>query len=211
VIYVADDDRLLHNIGTQMLRIFSLVACIALSSLPAMAGKVTIIGGMGGSDHMPTFQDSYRNRNLKKEIVAFDRDLPPGTILVRTAERKLFYVLEGRKAIAFPVGVGREGYSWSGQNQITRKIEWPDWRPPQEMIEREAERGHYLPKLVRGGPENPLGARALYIGDTLYRIHGTSAPSSIGRASSSGCIRMLNDHVMELFELAAIGAKVIVE
>jgi lipoprotein-anchoring transpeptidase ErfK/SrfK len=184
---------------------------IALASVGATAGEVVLRGGMPGSDHMPIAQDSYRNKNLKRQIVAFNRAHKPGTILVDTAERKLYFVLAGHQAISFPVGVGREGFAWSGAAQITRKTEWPDWRPPQEMIEREAERGKFLPKLVKGGPQNPLGARALYIGDTLYRIHGTTERASIGRAVSSGCIRMLNEHVTELYNLVQIGTQVIVE
>jgi len=107
--------------------------------------------------------------------------------------------------------VGREGYEWSGENRVTRKAEWPDWRPPPQMITREAENGHLIPAFVKGGPGNPLGARAIYIGDTEYRIHGTDKPWSIGQASSSGCIRMLNDNVTELFDLVQVGARVVVQ
>jgi lipoprotein-anchoring transpeptidase ErfK/SrfK len=137
--------------------------------------------------------------------------MEPGSILVQTAARKLYYVLPGGQAEMYPIGVGREGFTWSGSNVITRKAEWPDWRPPANMIEREAERGHYIPAHMPGGPNNPLGARALYIGDTEYRIHGTTQPWSIGRASSSGCIRMLNEHVVDLYDRVQVGAKVVVE
>ena len=111
----------------------------------------------------------------------------------------------------YPVGVGREGFTWSGHNKITRKATWPDWRPPQVMIEREAKKGHIVPAFMAGGPENPLGARAMYIGSTDYRIHGTTAPWSIGKAMSSGCIRMMNNEVIDLFNRVKIGADVIVE
>ncbi len=176
---------------------------------PAPAATFKIYGGMGDGGSIN--DDPQVPLNLKKQIVEFTRGLPPGSILVSTAKRRLFYVLANGKAMSYPVGVGREGYAWSGTNIITKKAEWPDWRPPEEMLKREAERGRFLPKLVKGGPQNPLGARALYIGDTMYRIHGTSSPWTVGRASSSGCIRMLNEHVIELHGLAQLGAKVVVE
>jgi lipoprotein-anchoring transpeptidase ErfK/SrfK len=188
-----------------------IVASVAamLVAIPAQAASFKIFGGMG-SGSSPS-DESMVPRNLRMEIVAFNRALPPGSILVETSKRRLFFVLENGKAMSYPVGVGREGHAWSGTNVITRKAEWPDWRPPEEMLKREAERGRFLPRLVKGGPQNPLGARALYIGDTLYRIHGTSSPWTVGRASSSGCIRMLNEHVIELSGLAQVGAKVVVE
>ena len=107
--------------------------------------------------------------------------------------------------------LGREGFTWSGHNVITRKAEWPDWRPPANMIAREADKGHFIPAHMPGGPNNPLGARALYIGDTQFRIHGTTQPWSIGKAASSGCIRMLNEHVIDLYGQVQVGAKVVVE
>ena len=120
----------------------------------------------------------------------------------------------GGKALAYGVGVGRRGFRWSGTARIGRKTEWPAWHPPKEMIERERRRGRKLPERMEGGPENPLGARALYLfqgeTDTLYRIHGTNAPRTIGRALSSGCIRMLNQEVIHLYDNVEIGAKVIV-
>jgi len=146
-----------------------------------------------------------------REEVNFQTTLAPGSIVVKTAERRLYYILPAGRALAFAVGVGREGYEWSGENRVTRKAEWPDWRPPAQMIAREAENGHLIPTFVRGGPGNPLGARAIYIGDTEYRIHGTDKPWSIGQASSSGCIRMLNDNVTELYDLVQVGAHVVVQ
>ena len=146
-----------------------------------------------------------------RQIVDFYEPMEPGSILIRTAERRLYYVLPDSKAIMYPVGVGREGFTWTGQDEITRKAAWPDWRPPKVMIEREAKKGHVLPAFMAGGPENPLGARALYIGDTEYRIHGTTQPWSIGRAVSSGCIRMMNHEVIDLFNRVEIGATVVVE
>jgi lipoprotein-anchoring transpeptidase ErfK/SrfK len=134
----------------------------------------------------------------------------PGSIIVRTPERRLYYVLGGGKVRRYKVGVGREGFQWSGTSRIVDKQEWPHWRPPEEMIRREAAKGRKLPEDMAGGPNNPLGARALYIGGTLYRIHGSNDATSIGSASSSGCIRMLNADVMELYDRVRIGARVYV-
>jgi lipoprotein-anchoring transpeptidase ErfK/SrfK len=154
---------------------------------------------------------SEERGSISKQIVAFQRDLAPGSILIKTRERKLYLVLPNGQALQYPVGVGRQGFTWSGRNRVSRKAEWPDWRPPQVMIRREAKKGHYLPDMMEGGPDNPLGARALYIGSTEYRIHGTTQPWSIGRAVSSGCIRMLNEHVIDLYDRVTIGATVVVE
>lgn len=148
---------------------------------------------------------------LEKRIVEFDRAMEPGSILVRTSERKLFLVMSGGQALMYPIGVGREGFTWSGSNTITRKSEWPSWRPPDVMIKREAAKGHFIPAFMPGGKDNPLGARALYIGSTQFRIHGTTQPWSIGHAVSSGCIRMLNEHVIDLYDQVQVGAKVVVE
>jgi lipoprotein-anchoring transpeptidase ErfK/SrfK len=154
-------------------------------------------------------QDDVSGPN--RATIDFNTALAPGSILVRTAERKLYFILPQGKAIMYRVGVGREGFSWSGTNNITRKAAWPDWRPPAVMIKREALKGHIIPDFMAGGPQNPLGARAMYIGSTDFRIHGTTQPWSIGHAVSSGCIRMLNEHVIDLFNRAQVGAKVVVE
>jgi lipoprotein-anchoring transpeptidase ErfK/SrfK len=146
-----------------------------------------------------------------RAVIDFQSSLAPGSVLVRTEERKLYYILPGGQAIMYRVGVGREGFSWSGTNRISRKAEWPDWRPPAVMITREAERGHIIPAFMPGGPQNPLGARAMYIGGTEFRIHGTTQPWSIGHAVSSGCIRMLNEHVIDLYNRVEVGAQVVVE
>lgn len=134
----------------------------------------------------------------------------PGTIVVKTPERRLYFVLGGGKALRYKVGVGREGFQWSGTSHIIAKQKWPSWHPPAEMITREAAKGHKLPNEMMGGPNNPLGARAMYIGGTLYRIHGSNDASSIGGASSSGCIRMLNADVIELYDHVKIGADIYV-
>ena len=134
----------------------------------------------------------------------------PGSIVVNTPERALYLVEGNGKARRYKVGVGREGFQWSGNSKIVNKAEWPTWRPPQVMIEREAAKGHYLPEMMEGGPDNPLGARALYIGGTMYRIHGTNNAASIGGAVSSGCIRMMNADVVDLYDRVKVGARVYV-
>jgi len=150
------------------------------------------------------------------ETTGKDINWPPaskyaiGSIVVSTPERALYFVTGSGQARRYSVGVGREGFQWSGMSSIVNKAEWPTWRPPAEMIKREAAKGHMLPLEMAGGPENPLGARAMYIGGKIYRIHGTNAPDSIGTAASSGCIRMMNADVIELYDKVKIGAKVYV-
>ncbi len=136
---------------------------------------------------------------------------PVGSIIIRTSERKLYLVVEHGKALRYPVGVGREGFQWGGVSYVSRKKEWPNWRPPKEMIERELfQNGRVIPEFMPGGPENPLGARALYLGSTLYRIHGTNQNYSIGGSVSSGCIRMKNSDIVDLYQRVAVGSKVFV-
>ena len=185
----------------------------ALAVSPAVAAKLRftpdtfqIYGGLNNPDAA-----RQANRRTTRETVRFQTSLKPGSIVVRTAERRLYLVLGAGQAIAYPVGVGREGFTWSGTNRITRKSVWPEWRPPQVMLEREHAKGHMIPDFMAGGPDNPLGARALYIGNTEYRIHGTTQPWSIGLAVSSGCIRMMNDQIIDLFNRVKVGAVVVVE
>src|SRR5690606_23912911 len=142
-----------------------------------------------------------------KKTVAFTENYKPGTIIVRTRQRRLYYVLPGGKAIEYGVGVGRDGFQWGGATKVTRKAVWPTWTPPKEMHERQPG----LPVSMPGGPDNPLGARALYLGSSLSRIHGTAYPHTIGHAVSSGCIRMLNEEVIDLYERTRVGTVVIVE
>ena len=134
----------------------------------------------------------------------------PGSLVIRTPERHLYYVLGNGQARRYSIGVGREGFQWSGNSKIVAKQQWPEWHPPEEMIAREAAKGHMLPDMMEGGPDNPLGARAMYIGGTMFRIHGTNNPGSIGGAVSSGCIRMMNTDVSELYDKVRLGAKVFV-
>jgi len=144
------------------------------------------------------------------QVVSYATKEKPGTIVIDTNNRFLYLVIEGGQARRYGVGVGKPGFEWAGAHKITRKAEWPSWVPPKEMITREAAKGHYLPARMEGGPENPLGARALYLGSTLYRIHGTNAPWTIGSAVSSGCIRMRNEDVVDLYERVNVGTRVIV-
>ncbi|MBS7541705.1 L,D-transpeptidase family protein [Ancylobacter oerskovii] len=144
--------------------------------------------------------------NLKRQTVDYTTTQPPGTIVIDTPNTYLYYVLPGGKAERYGIGVGRDGFTWAGTEKISAKKEWADWRPPAEMIERQP----YLPRFMAGGPGNPLGARTMYLGATIYRIHGTNQPSTIGQFMSSGCIRMLNEDVENLYERVKIGTKVVV-
>jgi lipoprotein-anchoring transpeptidase ErfK/SrfK len=145
------------------------------------------------------------------QTVSYNGSQAPGTIIIDTNDRFLYLVEPGGQARRYGVGVGKEGFSWTGTEKISRKAEWPSWRPPAEMIARERKKGRILPIHMEGGVNNPLGARALYLGSTLYRIHGTNQPWTIGQAVSSGCIRMRNEDVMELYTRVNVGTKVIVK
>jgi len=151
-------------------------------------------------------EDARLPDRLRKQVVSFDRGEPAGTIVIDTGNTYLYYVLGNGRAIRYGVGVGREGFTWSGVQSVSRKAEWPDWHPPAEMIARQP----YLPRFVAGGPGNPLGARAMYLGSSEYRIHGTNDPTTIGKFVSSGCIRMTNEDVTDLFSRVNIGARVVV-
>jgi lipoprotein-anchoring transpeptidase ErfK/SrfK len=144
--------------------------------------------------------------HLRRQVVDFRTTEAAGTVIIDTPNTYLYYVLGGGKAIRYGIGVGREGFTWSGVQTVARKAEWPDWIPPAEMLARQP----YLPRFMAGGPGNPLGARAMYLGGTIYRIHGTNQPSTIGGQVSSGCIRMVNDDVIDLYGRVNVGAKVVV-
>jgi lipoprotein-anchoring transpeptidase ErfK/SrfK len=147
-----------------------------------------------------------RGSSIKKEVVVYESKYKPGTIVIETSERRLYLVMADGKAMKYGIGVGRDGFRWSGQHRITRMAEWPGWTPPAAMRKRVPD----LPAYMPGGPNNPLGARALYIGSTLYRIHGTSEPWTIGQAVSSGCIRLTNEDVTDLYSRVKVGAVVVV-
>lgn len=143
---------------------------------------------------------------FQRQMVLYRTTEPPGTLIVHTSERFLYLVQGNGRALRYGIGVGREGFQWQGLLKITRKAEWPDWTPPPEMIARQP----YLPRFMAGGPGNPMGAAALYLGNTVYRIHGTNQPWTIGSAVSSGCFRLVNQDVADLFERVPVGTKVVV-
>ena len=166
----------------------------------------TISQSYANEAHEATDEDAVLPDRLRRQIVSFDRNEPAGTIVIDTSNTYLYYVLGNGRAIRYGVGVGRDGFTWSGVQSISRKAEWPDWYPPAEMIARQP----YLPRFVAGGPGNPLGARAMYLGSSEYRIHGTNDPTTIGKFVSSGCIRLTNEDVTDLFGRVNVGTKVVV-
>src|SRR5450759_3788784 len=194
----------------------SLIAAAALSCGPAQAEPLfaflnaptqnQIAPQYAPAEQTAPDADVHADPRLQRQIVGYASNEAHGTIIIDTPHTVLYYVLGNGKAIRYGIGVGRQGFTWAGVKQIERKAEWPDWIPPQEMIERQP----YLPRFVAGGPGNPLGARAMYLGGTEYRIHGTNDPTTIGKQVSSGCIRLTHDDVINLYNRVQVGAKVIV-
>jgi lipoprotein-anchoring transpeptidase ErfK/SrfK len=168
------------------------------------ATQVQDVGDQPG--YVPNAAEEVLPPQYQRQLVFFRSTEAPGTIVVNTSERFLYVVQPNGRALRYGIGVGREGFQWQGLMQITRKQEWPDWTPPPEMISRQP----YLPRWMAGGPGNPLGARALYLGNTVYRIHGTNQPHTIGSAVSSGCFRLANPEVIDLYDRIPVGTKVIV-
>jgi lipoprotein-anchoring transpeptidase ErfK/SrfK len=152
------------------------------------------------------FINGFRTQAIPRETVAWSGREKPGTVVVSTKQRRLYYVLGGGEAVRYGVGVGREGFSWSGVKTVSMKKEWPAWRPPSQMLARRPD----LPRYMAGGQDNPLGARAMYLGSSLYRIHGSNEPETMGAAVSSGCIRMTNKDVVDLYDRVKVGTKVVV-
>ena len=194
------------------IRLFALLGLFLLSApLPAAAqyrgpsSMPTIQDADPGVDH--TARDAELPPEERRTSVFYRTEYPPGTIIVNTADRFLYLIMGNNTALRYGIGVGRAGFQWGGIHNITRKAEWPDWTPPPEMIERQP----YLPRFMAGGPGNPLGARALYIGTTVYRIHGTNAPETIGQAVSSGCFRLVNDDIIDLYNRVPVGTKIVVQ
>jgi lipoprotein-anchoring transpeptidase ErfK/SrfK len=182
-----------------------LSASLAVAVPPAAAQRYDMsIGDQPGL--VPNAADEQLPPQYQRQVVLYRSSEPAGTIIVHTAERFLYVVQPNGRALRYAIGVGREGFQWQGLLHITRKQEWPDWTPPPEMIERQP----YLPRFMAGGPGNPMGARALYLGATIYRIHGTNQPQTIGSAVSSGCFRLINPDVIDLYERIPVGTKVIV-
>ena len=208
-------------------RILLLRAASALALGAALMLSPALLGSAGAQvlGYAPAPQSSFPSDNmmvapalpdesdgslvperLRRAIVAFNTSEAPGTVVIDTGNTALYFVLGQGRAVRYGVGVGREGFTWSGVQTISRKAEWPDWHPPSEMIARQP----YLPRFVAGGPGNPLGARAMYLGSSVYRIHGTNDPSTIGKFVSSGCIRLTNEDVADLFSRVNVGTRVVV-
>lgn len=155
----------------------------------------------------PNAEEERLPATFQRQLVFFRTTEAPGTIIVHTSERFLYLVQGNNRALRYGIGVGRDGFQWQGLVKISRKAEWPDWTPPPEMIARQP----YLPRFMAGGPGNPMGARALYLGQTVYRIHGTNQPQTIGQAVSSGCFRLVNPDVSDLYDRVPVGTRVVVK
>ncbi|MGO4451010.1 L,D-transpeptidase [Phyllobacterium sp. TAF24] len=187
------------------------IAGISTLSTPASAGDNLLKKiFLAGKPDRPAGKYQSDRSPIPRQYVSFSEGYEPGTIVINTRQRRLYHVTEFGRAMAYGIGVGREGFTWSGTKRISRKAEWPGWTPPTIMRTREARKGRILPAYMAGGPSNPLGARAMYLGSSMYRIHGTNQPWTIGHAMSSGCIRMANDDVKDLYDQVGIGTKVVV-
>jgi lipoprotein-anchoring transpeptidase ErfK/SrfK len=189
----------------KLCRFATIAAIVVAASAFATQASANPLAWLG-LGYAPTDNGNQVRADLRRATVDYPTDEAPGTIVVDTGNTYLYYVLPGGKAVRYGVGVGREGFTWSGVKTVERKAEWPDWTPPAEMIER----APYLPRFMAGGPTNPLGARAMYLNGSFYRIHGTNAPSTIGSRASAGCIRMANEDVIDLYERVKVGTKVVV-
>ena len=187
----------------------SLFGTYAAKSAANSAAKVVRESASQGSGQVWSFQTPFGivYGTIRREVVDYPSTNIPGTIVVSTSQRRLYYVLGGGKAIRYSIAVGMEGYAWSGISTVAAKREWPDWTPTPDILRRLPN----LPRHMVGGPDNPLGARALYLGETLYRIHGTNEPWKLGGNVSSGCIRLSNDDIIDLYNRTKIGATVIVQ
>lgn len=196
--------------GKQMKKILSAMAVLAIA---AATGTVPAVAESQNGSVYNNVRYNFGSNTWKMDSkylpaeISYSTTEKPGTIIINARKKYLYVVEEGGKAKRFGIGVGRQGFRWSGVEKISRKAEWPTWHPPAEMREREPD----LPEKMEGGPDNPLGARAMYLGNTLYRIHGTHQPWTIGESVSSGCIRLRNEDVISLYDMVKVGAKVIVE
>ena len=189
-----------------------------IRALALLVAAVTVLAGAGQARAQDFDMREFLNRGsnfgggsgsspIRRTTVSFNGNYAPGTIYINTAERRLYLVLGNGQALAYGIGVGRDGFRWSGTHRITAKKEWPGWTPPSQMRARRPD----LPRFMAGGIDNPLGARAMYLGSTLYRIHGSNEPETIGQAVSSGCFRMTNDDVSDLYSRVPVGTTVIVK
>jgi lipoprotein-anchoring transpeptidase ErfK/SrfK len=194
--------------GNDQMMLIRLCLLIALAGWLATP-QAFAQANMNGDDQpglMANPDDEQLDPKWQKTVVFYRTNEPPGTIIVASNERYLYVVQPGGRALRYGIGVGRDGFRWQGLVKITQKKEWPDWTPPEEMIQRQP----YLPRWMAGGPGNPLGARAMYLGNTVYRIHGTNQPQTIGTAVSSGCFRLTNPDVSDLYDRIPVGTKVII-
>jgi lipoprotein-anchoring transpeptidase ErfK/SrfK len=196
----------------QMLRLrVCVLALLLVPVAPSFAAPLMPSTNPTMEDVDPGIDDTGRDKDLpaalRRQSVSYRTEQPPGTIIVNTHDRYLYLIMGNGVAMRYGVGVGRDGFQWGGIQKITLKREWPDWVPPPEMIVRQP----YLPRWMAGGPGNPLGARAMNLGGTVYRIHGTNAPQTIGQAVSSGCFRLVNDDVIDLYTRVPLGTKVMVQ
>jgi lipoprotein-anchoring transpeptidase ErfK/SrfK len=193
-------------------------SCVAIWRATVVATCIlscTLLSGVqspavGGETLAPIPGEDILAANLRRTPVYFRTQYPAGSIVIDTSEKYLYFITGDGTALRYGIAVGKEGYQWEGSMRVTKKREWPDWRPPADMRARAKAQGKNLPKVVKGGPNNPLGARAIYLGRSEYRIHGTTQPKSIGTAASSGCIRMLNEHVIDLYDRVRVRARVAV-
>jgi lipoprotein-anchoring transpeptidase ErfK/SrfK len=185
---------------------FAALAISALGAAPASASS-DLYAFVQLKELQKISQPSDMAPAIPRAVVSYPGAEAPGTIVVDTSERRLYFVLGGGKAVRYGIGVGRPGFEWAGEHKVSQMREWPDWRPPAAMLARRPD----LPRFMAGGPENPLGARAMYLGNSIYRIHGSNEPESIGHAVSSGCIRMINDDVADLYARVKVGTRVIVQ
>jgi lipoprotein-anchoring transpeptidase ErfK/SrfK len=191
--------------GRDSLALLACITALTFSLTPSLAQRdYSNLADQPG--FVPNEADEQLPPQFQRQMVFYRTSEPPGTIIVHTSERFLYLVQGNGRAMRYGIGVGREGFQWQGLLTISRKQEWPDWTPPPEMIARQP----YLPRFMAGGPGNPMGARALYLGATVYRIHGTNQPHTIGSAVSSGCFRLVNNDVMDLYERVPVGTKVVV-
>ncbi len=181
------------------------VVLAMLSGVPAFALD-NPLSGLLTQGPVADFLNIFQERAIAPRVIEWNADYPKGTVVISTSKRRLYYILGNEQAIEYGVGVGREGFAWSGEKHVTAIREWPGWTPPPQMLKRRPE----LPRHMPGGIDNPLGARAIYLGSSLYRIHGSNEPETIGAAVSSGCIRMVNRDVIDLADRVKVGTKVVV-
>jgi lipoprotein-anchoring transpeptidase ErfK/SrfK len=179
-------------------------AFAAGTAIAATPEETLVIGEEPG--RVSTEEVIIKSGPFSRQLVFFRTTEKPGTIVIHTNERFLYLVLGDNRALRYGIGVGRDGFQWSGLEKVSRKTEWPDWTPPPEMIQRQP----YLPRFMAGGPGNPMGSRAMYLGGTVYRIHGTNQPETIGHAISSGCFRLANGDVIDLYERVPVGTRVVI-